>query len=125
MLAFSLLSKVLRYTQEFRFAEDEGNSSDDCPGAYAQCCPSPAIQRPPAMIEGNINVEDNTNLFVQQNLANPDVISGDEISLGNLNPDDRSVFPLENENLFLASDNTDDYGLIAGLGDLSTGEPWV
>ena len=109
------------------------NRSTDCPGAYAQCCLGPPIQQPEAAIEGNTNLEGytnlegNTNLFVQEDLANPAIISGDEISLGNLNSDDWSIVPLENENLFLASDNTDDtddYGLIAGLGDSSTEEPW-
>ena len=66
------------------------------------------------------SIENDDNLFAQKNLPSLDIIGGEEIGLGNLNLDDWTTNPLESDNLFLANGNTDDYGLIAGLGD-STG----
>lgn len=67
------------------------------------------------------STNDDTNFLAQENLASPDIITGgEEIGLGNSNLEDWTAYPLESENLLLADDNTNDYGLIAaGLGDLT------
>lgn len=71
----------------------------------------------PGKVTPNSLTENVNNLFAPENSASPGITGGAEIALGNLNLDDWTTTPLESENLFLTSDNADNYGLIAGLGD--------
>lgn len=102
------------------------NSSSSCPGVSSQCCPTtPALK-------SDASTGDDTNLFALGEAPGSDITGGGEVSMGSpgeytalgvdtppqgsLNPDDWATVPLESENLFLASDDTNDYGPVASLG---------
>lgn len=108
-----------------------GNSTSNCPGSNSQCCPTP----PQLKSDASIGYDDNP--FVPGEAAASDITGSGDPGIGNpdediafgmdtppegsLNPDDWPAVPLDSENLFLSSDDTDNYGLVAGLED-SMGE---
>lgn len=109
-------------------AEDGGNSESNCPGSNAQCCPT-VVQKSDASIGVDLDLTAfggpaDTDMFSdgEISLGTPDqnlALGMDTPPAGSLNPDDWTAVPLgnENENLFLANDDSDSYGTIASLGD--------
>lgn len=104
------------------------NRSSNCPGVDSQCCPTLATTSSDASPGYNNDLlalgEDTVSgINPGQEIAfgtgtlDDDLLLGmDTPPQGSLNPNDWETEPLDNENLFLATDDTDDYGLVASLG---------
>lgn len=93
-----------------------------CPGNYSKCCPKVGSTKKSVSMEDDYN-----NIIAQGNSESSYFTTGGEeiaLGLGTTNPNDWTIPPLDGENLYLsnegtANEGTDQYGLIAGLGDSS------
>lgn len=104
------------------------NRSSSCPGSNSQCCPTLEQKSSDASPEHNndlLSLGEDTASWIKPGeeiafgtgtLGDEFVLGSDTPPQGSFNPDDWQSQPLDSENLFLASDNTDNYGLVASLG---------
>lgn len=107
------------------------NRTSKCPGSNSQCCPSVA-QKSDASPGGIIDLTAfggpaGSDMFTDEPISlgtsGQDIAFGtDTLPVGSLNTDDWTTPPPGNENLFLANDDSSDYGTVASLGGGSIGD---